>query len=585
MAAEAAGVVMDHQSARDDIFALVLKHKEYFLGQVGGLPDVRGFLEVAADHLRLFLEERWARLLEGSPSPLVVNILINPNLLFCNRDSVLGQYSKYFRPVYLDSQAVRLDKGENGIEADNAARAIVRLHNTFDQHYDEDLDARPFLSLNDIEALLVEKRFTTPLPPANKVISISRTGEGGRSAPFRILCDHDDYMGAIDEALRKIDASRATDKFKRYLEQVTEHHGSYHHVTFGSDTNWVGRVYLACRNNDAYPDRREWITGVKDFAYVVLAPLALAGTFLRNPGIIDMLAGVRKLLSQSDDFRRSHLSIIEQFAGSAARSHRGLLPTTSELGERLEDFRAKGSQRLVQVHAHVHAAPSTHTCFCRDSSAPLIHAIEHCPIAGAAFLGDVWFLLNGIFDELNDVVVQFLAHALAFGLTGQEDRPATLRAYFTDQQIPVAWLGYCRDRSLLKSVPVPLRPFIRALLVMAGNRAMVGNDATRVGLTLAPDNARSDVRLLEDGSILTTVEHRVLGTLNQTGLGPLHLPDLSTLHTEKAGLLLHFGKHFFDGFQMCITTKVEDQQLYCNHEWVGDRPTKNGTITFGFRFS
>jgi hypothetical protein len=582
VAAEAAGVVADHQSARSDIFALVLKHKEYFLGQVGGLPDVRGFLKVAADDLRLFLEERWARLLEGSPSPLVVNILINPNLLFCSRDAMLGQYSKYFRPVYLDSQAIRLDKGENGIEADSAAQAIVRLHKTFDQHYDEDLDARPFLSLNDIEALLVEKGIKTPFPPANKVISISRTAEGGRGAPFRILCDHDDYKDAIDEALRKIGASRATDKFKHYLEQVTEHQGSYHHVTFGSDTNWVGRVYLAFRNNDAYPDRLDWITGVKDFAFVVLAPLALAGTFLRNPGIIEMLAGVRKLLSQSDDFRRSHLSIIEQFAGAAAQANRGLLPSTNELGVLLSEFKTNRSDRLVRLWTHV--AQRTPDCNCPPKER-VIHAIEHCSAASTAFLGDVRLLLTRTFEELDETVIQFLVHALAFGVTGQEDRPKTLKAYFADKNIPDEWLISCRNRSLLKDVPPASRPALRALLMMVGNQAMVRNDAIRVGLTLGAVRSPYDVARQNDGKLLARVEFSVTGKLSQTGERPLKLPDLSTLHPNKAGLLLHFGKLFLDEFQMCITTKLGNEELWCSHQWDGERPTKNGTITFGFRFS
>jgi hypothetical protein len=36
---------------------------------------------------------------------------------------------------------------------------------------------------------------------------------------------------------------------------------------------------------------------------------------------------------------------------------------------------------------------------------------------------------------------------------------------------------------------------------------------------------------------------------------------------------------------MCITTKLGNEELWCSHQWDGERPTKNGTITFGFRFS
>lgn len=582
MAAEAVGAVADDQSAKDNIFALVLKHKEYFLGQLGGLPDVRGFLQVAADPLRLFLEERWTRLLCGSPAPLVVNILINPNLLFCDRDAMLGQYSKYFRPVYLDPQAIRIDKGEIGIP-DPAAQAIVRLHRTFDHHYDEDLASRPFLSLNDIETLLVDKGTTTPLPPANKVISISRTD--ARSWPFRILCDHDEYKDAIDKALHKSGAPKAIDRLKRYLEQVTEHQGSYHHVTFGSDSNWVGRVYLAFRNGDAHPDRHEWIVGVKDFAYVVLAPLALAGTFLRNPGIVSMLGDVHELLLQSHETGRRHSSTFEQFFGSAAHASRKLFPTIDDiLTTQLKELAVRPRNGLYHVREHSLLCPG----WCKGRPTETItHALEYCNDgAGLAFIADISESVKNVpaFRNLPADTVTYLGNALTFGLSEDTNRPKDLNREWQRRSIDKDWVTRVQTYEDLDRIDIPkrIRPFIRALLLMTGNHTMVQSDASRIGIKL--ENA---VPMLTPISkdFLVTVEYSASGELMKPENKELDSPRGDALNANKNGLLVHFGRHFLSDFRMCIATTMNDKVVGSTYRWVGPLPGKNGAITYGFRFA
>ena len=173
-----------------------------------------------------------------------------------------GKYRSYFRPIYLDTNALAFDQGSK-IDDDDAAESIVELHNTFDDHYGLSLRSRPFLSYNDIEALLLAKRITKPLPPVDRVISISRTTTHPSCTKYEIISDKDDYWQDTYNALEESGAERVTEKFNNYLEMITRHGGSYHHVTIGSRKNWLGRVYLAFRRDQIASRDPEWILSLR----------------------------------------------------------------------------------------------------------------------------------------------------------------------------------------------------------------------------------------------------------------------------------------------------------------------------------
>jgi hypothetical protein len=571
---------------RHGIFDLVLKG-ECFFGQVGGLPDVRSFLKEYAEELRQMLKQRWEELLTpSSPQPLVANILINPNLLFCHRDAMRGQYSRYFRPVYLDTNAVRIDEGKDS--DDDTAKAIVELHRTFDRHYDEDLESRPFLSLNDIEALLHTKGLSTALPAGDKVISIWRISDDS----FELLSDSSDYWPQVNDALRQIGTPDVEKKFKRYLTEITNHSGSYHHVSIGSRANWVGRIYLAFRHGEAETHSPEWITGVKSFAFDVVAPLALAGTFIRNPGVIAMLGDVRDLLLHSHETRRRHSSTFDRFFGSPSQANRKIFPNIDYVRTaRLSVVRDDASNSLRETRNHFRAPEWR--CWCKEHpDEPLTHALEHCNVpasAGSSFLADVNDMLKGIraFEKLPDDTVRYLADALVFGLSEDEERPRLLSTHFEARRIPKDWIEVCRQDSRLEDLDLPksLRPFVRALLLMIGNRPMLDTDASRFGVCL--DRSIPVLKELkrEDRNFVVKVEYRASGDLKQTATKELDSRDRDALHANNNALLLHFGKQFLDDFRMCITTSVNMKVLRSSYRWLDLLEASEGTIIYAFGFS
>jgi hypothetical protein len=588
VAADAAGLAAEHQVSRDRIFALVVQYKEYFLGQVGGLPDVRGFLKAAADPLRLVLERRWTELLKESPPPLMVNILINPMLFFCHRDAVGGQYSKYFRPLYLDPNAIHLSRcGEECNHVDDAsAKAVVELHREFDKHYHGDIASRPFLSLNDIEAIL---KGTAPLPPAGKVISMWRLSNEGSETRIAILSDKEPYQKDINEILRANQkafqdkgVNDAIDKFDAYLERITRH-GSYHHVTIGSEANWVGRVYLAFRKNEDPTRTDEWISRVKDFAFDLVGPMALAGTFLRNPDILEMLGDVRALLERASDTRRRHGFIFRQFSETSAQSNRKLFPTIKHVSDDLPTISRLETPRLNQLRKHIHDS-SCQKCISSGNS--FLHAVERCAALGQTLVADIASILGTIpeFYEVGAETVNYTANALAFGLTGDEKRPEHLAGYFFSHAISEAWVENCRTMVNEDSVPPLILPFFRVLLLMAGNRTMVETNANRFGVHLVGEPRLILPKPL-DGQIIAQVEYRITGTLHQQPGVYILSVESAKLHQDKNGLLAYLGKQFLDDFQMYVCTATLGGRRVAQYRWFEEISAPIDTITYVFRCS
>ena len=566
-----------HKSAQSLIFALVLDHESFF-GEVGGLPNVHDFLKECASDLREILTQRWRELLPGSTSPLVVDVLINPHLLFCHRDSMRGQYRRYFRPVYLDENAIRIDRGEKIV--DTAAEAIVNLHEALYEHYEGEgnLEGREFLSLNDIEAILKGN----PLPPADTVISIWRINPEICEGSYEIHSDGVDYWEEIKTALQGTGISDASERFNEYLARVTNRLGSYHHVTIGSKKNWVGRVYLAFRDGETQIRNPEWLAAVKDFAFDVVAPIALAGTFIRNPGIIEMLDDVRELLHRSHETRRLHTSTLKQFSGSSARVNCKFFPTIDDVNTRqLFDLRDDTSHRLHQVRNHFREPGLK--CHCKNVNDKLTHALEHCNFAGSAFLTDISDILKSIraFEDLPPDTVTFLANALAFGLTEDETRPRFLKTHFEGRTILSNWIDTCRTEA--EKIPKPERPFIRALLLMVGNQTMVRSDAGRLGITIESEPVLTKLEPY-GRHFLATVEYQASGNLTEDGEMELDSRDRDALHAHKNMLLMHFGKNFLDDFRMCITTFTRSNMLSRTYRWSDPNPARQGTVTYGFKF-
>jgi hypothetical protein len=561
------------ETARDGIFALVLKHEHYFR-QVDGLPDVKGFLAACEVQLRSILEQRWKELLPESQPPLVVNVLINPNLFFCHRDAVQGQYHKYFRPVYLDREAIQISQGHTS--ADVTAQAIVSLHETFDKHYDMDIsDAnRAFLSLNDIEALRGE---ANPLPPAGTVISISRIATDAPTR-FSILSDANDYWPEITKVLLVNTAQTPIERFEQYLQLVTSHSGSYHHVTIGSTRNWTARVYLAFRGNGASAADATWIAKVKDFAFDVVAPMALAGTFVRNGDIVLMLEEVGRVFKEASDTRRRHGSIFDQFRGTVAKAHRKVLPTITHLGVHLSDIHHHEMPKLTGLHQHV---KSCSTCVGKKHY-PLSHGFDACFDLGDVFVNDIVSLVKSIgdFNSLNDVTAQYVANALAFGLTVNRERPQHLKTYFDTQQIPEDWIRTCQTARRIDEISELVQPYVRALLLMVGNRPMVETNASRVGLALG-DGPTLNVELHGE-RVIARVEYKISGVLTDRGCSKLNPVSPAKLHSQKNGLLLHFGHRFLDDFQMYISTATDSDHLVADYQWPDAIPAE-GAIVYSFR--
>lgn len=303
--------------------------------------------------------------------------------------------------------------------------------------------------------------------------------------------------------------------------------------------------------------------------------------------IVEMLDGVRRLLSESEDFRRDHGSTIAQFAGSAAAVNRKLVPTQQEIRGTLAAFKGDSLHRLRHLRAHF-TDGRIDCAKCGHLSEPIEHAIKNCEGASTAFLDDIRRLLRGdsALNELDTPALELLVHALAFGLTGRDDRPRTLRSYFDERQgVPQEWLRECRYDKWVQDLPAEVKPFLRALLVMAGNRAMVQTDAAPIGVDIDGTLARIDVKPRKKGKIVATVRYVASGKLVKPGVNDLALPHPSELHVNKAGLLLYFGKHFLHDFQMSINTTMDGKELTGIHRWVGDIPRKDGTITYAFRFS
>jgi len=496
----------------------------------------------------------------------------------------VGRYRRYFRPVYLDENAIEVARGTPS--DDVVAQAIVELHKTFDQHYETDLASRHFLSLNDIEAFLALRGGVGPLPPADKVISVWRSSDNHENPTFAMHSDTSDYWPEIKKALAAVPEQDAISRFDKYLQLVTAHSGSYHHVTIGSDKNWAGRAYLAFRAGEAHPFDQAWINGIKNFAFEVLTPMALAGTFVRNPDIIEMLGDVRQLMLDSQRIRRRHHATFDQFAGSAARTNRKTFHTVDPVDTvtlaRLKDHEHHGFHK---VRAHI-ATPGL-SCHCQTLTEPLTHALANCDLAGAAFLADLSTILAtiGTFTELPEETVAHLVNALAFGLTGHEERPKTLTGYFNGEEIENRWVITCRtDERLDQCVPGDAQPFLRALLLMAGNAPMVKSNAERLGVTLGsgPELSILEVR---SGRVVVGLKYKVSGDLKTGGSRDIELPRAATLHKRKNWLLVHFGKHFFDDFHMYVSTTVQDKTLVAKYQWSDVADIEAGTISYGFSFS
>jgi hypothetical protein len=509
-----------------------------------------------------------------------------------------GQYRNYFRPIYLDMNAIEYERFRDNSNHtamatirnnDPSAAAAVELHEWFYTHYEmRELKEREALSLNDFEALLTKRNpgvQIPPLPPASKVISIFLNAQ---NLP-QVLGDGAPYWPK--EPLQQCGVPDADIKFRNYLAKVTEGLGSYHHVTIGTEENWVGRTYLAFRIDEAFPKNSEWIEGVKAFSFEAVAPVALAGTFLRNPGIIGMLTNFSELLSVSDSFSRHHRPTIEQFAGSIAQRTRERFAITDEVNSNLSNLKRAPSRRIPRTQEHIeNASRNGHFCVDGDANPPLSHALEHCSSAGKSFISDIASALSDhhAFGELPDQSRTLLAHVLAFGLTGLRDRPKGLTSYFKERDIWEA-AGSCQSMQadLDLHVPSPLHPFVRALLVLASYPSIVRADAVnKMKLEL---NGRPLISIFPpiSGKLSVAVTHSITGTLDQEDNEinrDLKIPTPRELHEQKAGLILYFGANIFDDFEMAITTTTGLKALHSTYRWKDATPAEEGKIKYAFRF-
>jgi hypothetical protein len=115
------------------------------------------------------------------------------------------------------------------------------------------------------------------------------------------------------------------------------------------------------------------------------------------------------------------------------------------------------------------------------------------------------------FQSLPDDTLNFLAHALAFGTTEDVERPKILVNLFEKRNIGKEWIETCQQTPLLEQddqVPKSIRPFIRALLLMAGNHPMVSSDGaggmnrSKTAAVLAPDTPDHPLQNTQDVSVL-----------------------------------------------------------------------------------
>ena len=511
--------------------------------------------------------------------PLVVNILINPNLFFCRHDATLGQYRRYFRPVYLDSNAILLDEGK--VVDDYPATSIVNLHKAFDEHYTGEVRNRQFISLNDIEALINSSGIGNPFPPAGTVISISRNQTSHRH--FDILGDTTSYWSQIDDGLLKSRVQNARQKLYIYLNLVTGHGGSYHHVTIGSEDHWLGRVYLAFRDHQDVSD--EWIALVRDFAFEIVSPLALAGTFLRNKGVIRMFAGIRLLLHQAENFRADHWAAVGQFAGSAASETRKLLPSSEDIAMTLKSLNANAGHRLAALQRHITEVVSCSYCS-HNLNEPVRHAAKDCRNGGSVgFVNDLKFDVGRAFRGIHSNVAEVIAHSLTVGFVGVGlGNEQLLKIFFESVGIPWRWVAETGYAKWIKDIPPELHPYVRALLLMAGNREMVESNARRLDVKLQEGGPQIVRGSLPDGRITLNVQYAASGTLRASE--ELPLTQTIPLHPRQARLLLYFGRQVFDGFEMCISSKVESHTVTRKTDgWRDNIPAADGNVTYGFRFA
>lgn len=573
----------------ESIFSLVVQNESFF-SDIGSLPDIRGFLSDHARELREILIERWQTILGGSALPLVVNILINPNIFFSHRDAVRGQYHKYFRPIYLDRNAIAIDDG-NFTVFDPAASAVVNFHKAFDVHYGQALHGRAsFLSLNDIEAALYAQGDKSPFPTANTVVSIFQTGGELDTPNYSIFLDGNaDFKSQVLERAVQCRLNRATEYLHAYLSMITGQSVSYHHVTIGSRQTWLGRLYLAFRSGQAESGSGEWISRVKIFALEVVTQLASAGMLIRNKNIIEMLADLRNLLSHIEGFRTLHSRTIDQFSESATARKRNQLPSHDEMEMDLSSFASLTGHRLTSVHRHITQAKCTE-CERRISpTTTLRHAVKDCKCdretAGEAFVSDALRMVHGAFEPLPQAAKEFIAHSLAFGILADRDRPKVVVNYCEILGLSRSWRMECGSRKEFEEdLPQELVPYIRALAFMTGNPVMVRSNIENLELTVT-----GSPRLEVEGHanpLLIRVLYPVAGTLNSQEEKVLDLLPPSELNQDRARLLLYFGSKVFDDFQMCVATASGGRLLTCRTVgWKGPPAWTDQHATYAFQIS
>ena len=556
----------------ESIFDLTVGHPEFFR-EVDSLPNIKDFIK-SCPALGSILRRRWEEQVRDCRLPLVVNILIHPNLLFCHQDAIKGQYRRYFQPIYLDSLASAVSRGEIG---DEAALRIVELHKKFEE-YDLEVENRDFVSLNDIEAIL---KPASPFPPPGSLISILR--DPSDASEFMILADHKTYKAEVENAVARIEQVKplydVRRKFNKYLELVTAHGGSYHQVTIGSSDHWVGRVYLAFRDSEAQIGRSKWIQDVKNYAFDALAPMALGCTFLRNRDIVQMLEEVRELLRQASNLRVRHISVFDQFLETRAQRNHKMFPAAKHVYE--GDF--AGIQQLELpglALSRGHLEESCVDCVGKENS--FRHALGECSQLGAAFLADICSILEGVEElNLNESTREYIANAIAFGLTRDHLRPGHLKKYFEAQHISTEWMTCCKAAQIESEV---IRPYVLALLLMTGNRAMVDSNASGFGVCLQQGPSLERLTTYR-GQIIAEIKYNISGNLAGKEEVELDSHATSQLHKDKNLLLLHFGRHFLDDFQMYIRTATPDGGRVAQYRWLGRPITSMNSITYLLRCS
>ena len=563
--------------AMSDIFHFVLEKGRRFFGDVGGLPNLRGFLSDENNYnvMRSLIERHWDETVTEAQKPLVVNILINPTLFFCKRDSLDGQYSRYFRPIYL----FNVDGATDPVQI-----AVRHMNEQFESHYEQRIEARPYRSLNDIEALLrlsgTGNGGTLPFPPASTVVSIEKAP--GCIPGFKVLIDGSDYWPIINDIIIH---DRERRLLLNYFDGVTPYSASYHHVTVGGVGDWMARIYIAFRKGDAQPLDKSWMVLVKDFAFGLGAAVALAGTFIRNPSIVSMLNDVQASFYQIRETQRRHAPVFRQFIGATPEVNRAALPY--DLLERtiktIVDERPAGFE-LVQEHL---TRSSCATCN-QKTTEPLIHALGHCNTLGEQLCADITTKIRKIqaCEHMRQDVTEYLAYIVMFGLTGDALRPAAINTYF-NKKITANWLKKCQSAVAVFDND-DIQPFVRGLMSMVGNVDMVKNDLPKLStdLQISTDAPEDSIDFTHHrNSIVAIVRYAVKGTDLETGRLRAQRNADAKLHVFKNELLWRYGELFLNDFSMYIDTTLDGHSRCISFgAWQGNYEGKDGFITYGFQF-